>query len=303
MANSDAKCTKLVSEGPILISTTKIKGHEIMSHLRDKLVENIEKGYIQNAENTKVLILSGTHGDSLGHSGLTDIELFDEHFYEDDCSWVGLKPIKQKQQDIQNIPDITKMNTLNLKYFPNCFLCDEEISKMKFQVINIAYYHKNEEKLIEDIQTFGPSVLALAWCYSMMSDVSQALRQKGILARMVIEHDLREILKNPSAKLDYQQAEIIEKVVNQKPQNVILSGSSGTGKTILLTQALGIKYSYFKRQNIQIRIIVSSFETRFVQTKKLIEDIKLKYLSYLKLEEGQFVTLKDLCEGAIININ
>ena len=53
----------------------------------------------------------------------------------------------------------------------------------------------------------------------------------------------------------------------------------------------------------QIRIIVSSFETRFVQTKKLIEDIKLKYLNYLKLEEGQFVTLKDLCEGTIININ
>ena len=154
MAKSDAECTKLVSEGPILISTTKIKGHEIMSHLRDKLVETIEKGYLQNEDNTKVLILSGTHGDSLGHSGLTDIELFDGHFYEDDCSRVGLKPIKQKQ-DTQNIPDITKMEKLNLKYFPNCFLCDEEISKMTFQVINIAYYHKNEDKLVDDILRQG----------------------------------------------------------------------------------------------------------------------------------------------------
>ena len=95
-------------------------------------------------------------------------------------------------------------------------------------------------------------MLALAWCYSIKSDVSLALRQNGILAKMVIEHDLRQICKNPNTKLDKKQSEIIENVVNEKPQNVILWGSSGTGKTILLTQALGMKFSYFKKENILI---------------------------------------------------
>ena len=115
---------------------------------------------------------------------------------------------------------------------------------------------------------------------------------------MVIEHDLREICKNPNAKLDKKQSEIIEKVVNEKPQNVILWGSSGTGKTILLTQALGIKFSHFKKQNIPMKIIVSSFGAgHYGQPKKLIEDMESKYLPQLKLEKGQFIMCEDLCKG------
>ena len=114
---------------------------------------------------------------------------------------------------------------------------------------------------------------------------------------MVIEHDLRKICKNPNAKLDDGQAKIIEKVANENPQNVILWGSSGTGKTILLTQALGIKASHFKRQNIEMRIIVSSFGCLEAQPKKLMEDMESKYLPQLKLEKGQFIMCEDLCKG------
>ena len=115
---------------------------------------------------------------------------------------------------------------------------------------------------------------------------------------MVIEHDLRQICKNPNAKLDEKQSEIIEKVANEKPQNVILWGSSGTGKTILLTQALGMKFSYFKKENIPMRIIVSSFGAYYnAQPKILMEDMENKYLPQLKLEKGQFIMGKDLCKG------
>ena len=107
--------SKLVLEGPILISTTAIKGDEVMSYLRNKIVEAIEKGYIENAESTRVLILSGSHGDGdSGHSGLTDIEKLKDpndefngsitnQFYEGDCVRVGLKPIKPRL-DIQKLP-------------------------------------------------------------------------------------------------------------------------------------------------------------------------------------------------------
>ena len=65
----------VVSEGPILISTTEVKGDFVMGQLRNKIVEAINKGQLANEEGTRVLILSGSHGDDdTGHSGLTDID-------------------------------------------------------------------------------------------------------------------------------------------------------------------------------------------------------------------------------------
>ena len=65
----------VVSEGPILISTTEVKGDFVMGQLRNKIVEATKKGQLTNDEGTKVLILSGSHGDDdTGHSGLTEID-------------------------------------------------------------------------------------------------------------------------------------------------------------------------------------------------------------------------------------
>ena len=114
---------------------------------------------------------------------------------------------------------------------------------------------------------------------------------------MVIEHDLRQICKNPNAKLDEKQSEIIEKMVNENPQNMILWGSSGTGKTILLTQALGMKFSHFKKQDKQMKIIVSCFDSLENEPKKLIEEMESKYLHHLKLEKGLFIMCMDLCKS------
>ena len=40
------------------------------------------------------------------------------------------------------------------------------------------------------------------------------LRREGVFARMVIEHDLREITGNPDAKLDEEQGAVIQEIVN-----------------------------------------------------------------------------------------
>ena len=132
-------------------------------------------------------------------------------FYEGDCMRAGLRPVKPKV-DVNNlpileegIPDITKMKKLNPQFFKNSYLSDPEISEITFQVVNIAYYHKRGSRLVEDIKRFDPKVLALAWCFSINGDVSMALREEGVFARMVMEHDLRELTRNPDAKLDKDQ--------------------------------------------------------------------------------------------------
>ena len=367
----------VVSEGPIMISTTEVKGDFVMGQLRDKIVEAIKNGYLKNEESTRVLILSGSHGDGVsGHSGLTDIEKLkdasDNHdgditiqFYEGDCMRAGVRPVKPRL-DIQklplmkeSIPDITKIKKLNPLFFQNSYLCDDNISKITFQVTSIAYYHKNEEKLIKDIKRFNPKVLALAWCFSINGDVSLALRQEGVFARMVMEHDMREITKNPNAQLDDDQGAIIESIVefNNKPfqfitpirletikdprrilsstnelsdnatvstfqtptptppplpppeppsknqsagstSNLFIWGHSGTGKTLLLSEALKIKFS-------RLRALKKDFYAFVVVFNKdkncaLIEDMKQNYFVNL-VNVVNFVSLHELRQDVASN--
>ena len=57
MAESDQ--TKLVFEGPILISTTAIEGPEVMSHLRLKIVESVKEGHLENTGKPRFIHLVG----------------------------------------------------------------------------------------------------------------------------------------------------------------------------------------------------------------------------------------------------
>ena len=137
-----------------------------------KLIRIVTKSRFACTENTRVLVLSGSHGEEDGHSGLTDINRLKDpndtyegsvttSFYENDCQRVGFRSIKPRL-DIKElpvnkdtIPDIMKkLGNLPLMFFPNSYLADDSISKMTFQVTNIAYYHKNEDKLVTDILRF-----------------------------------------------------------------------------------------------------------------------------------------------------
>ena len=256
----------------ILTSKIKIDCNQWIYHIKEDYWDPLIK-----KNNSRLLVLSGTHGGEDGKLGDKDCEMFLDYEFAID----GLK--------IDFKDEIAKYNI-------EIFLEDigDHVDSLK-QI--------DEEKLVAAVSRYRPTIISLAFCYTEVSEINDVLRAAGIYTVLIMSQDRAELTEGKYVVLDDKQKEIVEQVAKQQPQNLILWGSSGTGKTILLAQALGIKYSYFKRQNIQIRIIVSSFETRFVQTKKLIEDIKLKYLNYLKLEEGQFVTLKDLCEGTIININ
>ena len=115
-----------------------------------------------------------------------------------------------------------------------------------------------------------------------------------------MSQDRAEITEGKYIFLDERQKEIIKRVSSENPQNVILWGSSGTGKTILLSQALGIKVSNLKRQSIPYKIIVSSFGTDKVQPRQLMKYMESKYLGHLKYENLQFGLFKDICKGTLI---
>ena len=55
----------------------------------------------------------------------------------------------------------------------------------------------------------------LGWCYSRDSDVTMMLRRHGFFSKMIINHDLRIITKNPEAELDVIQWNLL-KLIGKK---------------------------------------------------------------------------------------
>ena len=113
----------------------------------------------------KVLWMTGTHGSEDGRSALTDIDMIEHAFYEEDCSAFGIKAGPRRSngrpplcfqeplsdEDWRRLPDIAK-SAEKLNDPPPDGLCHNELmKKMDIRVANITYFYKNKEKLIRDI--------------------------------------------------------------------------------------------------------------------------------------------------------
>ena len=177
--------------------------------------------------------------------------------------------------------------------------------------------HEYADKLVADIKKLNPKVLAIAWCYSLNGDMAMTLRQEGIFARMVMEHDLQLITGNPRATLDGDQNNLIESIVEfdkkPGPRNIFIWGYTGTGKTLFLTEALKIKLNKIRNKKIEgkkVNIIVTIFRTLAYKDKdfSLQKDLKEKYLKNLVSENlksndnEKYITIsnfKDLCHELI----
>ena len=82
------------------------------------------------------------------------------------------------------------------------------------------------------------------------------------------------------------------------PQNVFVWGTSGTGKTLVLTQILGMKRSYYRKLGaINLNIFVTSFASLDYKSQ-LLKDLKENYLTHLNITEGvRFLSMPELCSG------
>ena len=110
----------------------------------------------------RILFITGTHGKKYGDSGLKWHYHLDHSFYKEDCHTVGvlpgpeitkieqLKMLPMKTWD-PKYPDIRKPAVRVEPPPPDSFYADEEMKQMDFRLANMAYYHQQEKKLINDI--------------------------------------------------------------------------------------------------------------------------------------------------------
>ena len=109
--------------------------------------------YIYIRNESKVLILSGSHGTEDGISGLTDKNQLEYEFYRKDCELLGIKPGPKRSsqrlplKDWNGIPDITKPAIKEGRATQ-----DSLLQNMDIRVCNLGYYYGQNLKLIWDIQ-------------------------------------------------------------------------------------------------------------------------------------------------------
>ena len=138
----------------------------------------------------------------------------------------------------------------------------------------------------------------LAFCFSMNSDLSMLLRSRGVFGSMLITHDLRLITGNPRAQLNDNQKELLKLIgeiwsrQDWKYFHVLIPversletclfvwGSAGTGKTLILMEALKIKLSKLLSQGRRVRILATGFDDYI--TTELMNNFTTKYLVNMK---------------------
>ena len=104
-------------------------------------------------------MISGTHGNPEGESGLSKIRCLHQDFYFKDCRSVGVRAGQELPQPLPLPPyysedhyDITKKAVPSLERKPDCYLNDPELEDMDFRVADMSYYHKRGHQLVEDIK-------------------------------------------------------------------------------------------------------------------------------------------------------
>ena len=109
---------------------------------------------------TRILIITGTHGFDDGDSGLKWKVHLEHSFYKEDCHTVGVLPGPEITNPFKMLPlkpwdpaypDIRKPAVRVEPPSPDSFYADEEMKQMDFRLANMAYYHRQEKKLIDDI--------------------------------------------------------------------------------------------------------------------------------------------------------
>ena len=97
----------------------------------------------------------------------------------------------------------------------------------------------HRQKLVDFLEEKKPDLLIIAWCYSTNGDVCMELRSNAILSRMIVEAEMRKIgIKD--AKLNSDQIDVLKKAQDSKIKDIILTGGTGSGKTIIGAEVIKI---------------------------------------------------------------
>ena len=285
MAEADPKNMFHLEKNTFLTTTAEVRTPDVEKYLEVSIKEK------QFQKGTYVTILCGIHSLHDGSPGMTDFQFVGQF-----CS------VFSHLQDRQS--SVIK----EMEYSLGTVMPIETLRRKRIGDTKVKYYLSDGSKAaikakFEDLRHgITPQFFIFATCHSFQSQINQILRSLGLTSALSIRQEKGELTEGKIYELDESQKEILQKVADEQPKNIILWGSAGTGKTILLSEVLSMKVNHYKMIGVKMRIIVCSWSATasvigpLLKNNLLLKDLKEKYLSHLVSEENiEFVTIDDLC--------
>ena len=205
-------------------------------------------------ENTRLLVLAGVHGDEDGQLGPNE-DKEKEAFVCNSEGQIGVLH-KNKSDDIAQKNIVMKVEDVGVHR-------DRSVL--------------DREKFVSAVKDFNPTMILLAFCFSKVSELNDILRAAGIYTGMTVREEMAQITESRSVYLSDNQKGLIDLVASKKAKNVFLWGSSGTGKTVMLAEAVKIRASQCKQEGKDVRVIIST-SSSLSEGAPLWRDLQQMYL-------------------------
>ena len=208
----------VVTEGCLILKSSNMFGsnYTFLSSATTVCASGIEDSlprllsgikFLGDPKYISVLCISGTHGNLDGSSGFSDSYLLERKFYEETCKLLGIKPQVSmfgsnavvlgfsqsykalfKMLGIISEPDPIPQ-PLDGNAHDDAILKNPLYEMMKYNVLDIKHFHRNEEGLIKYVRAFGPNAIVLDWCFAKDGDVAKILCKSGILSELWLKHE------------------------------------------------------------------------------------------------------------------
>ena len=79
---------------------------------------------------------------------------------------------------------------------------------------------------------------------------------------------------------------------------MFLTGSAGTGKTLLLVEILKIYLAHFTLKGVKTKALVITYDNGISEDGRLIQDLKTKHLSNMTSHtDVKVMTFREACKG------
>ena len=188
------------------------------------------------AEGSLISILHGIHGLEDGLLGTVDQGLVTSFNS-------GVRVIKEDKR----CSEIIQKKNLTLE---EMIIKTEKNEKGRMELLD-------KEKIIEKCRK--SNIIVLCFCYTTVNEINSFLRASGLYTGLYMNKDISDI-HGRLLKFDLKQKAFIETFINNKPQNVLLAGHFGCGKTVLGSQFLAIRISELemKEDKSPYRVIVAA---------------------------------------------
>ena len=248
----------------LLLNTDGNDNVETM-HFMDQHFEDLTS---RHGNNSKILILTGSHGDTDGTDAMEDDDMLDpvpftslcdklgtthreDDFYTNRINFQCINPWTEEEEFVVQ---------LDYRQFELIKRLREKLHRTgaQVQILNVANFvgangDGGSENLVRTIRDCDPTAVIVTWCYSKEGFTARLLTAAGLFPKLVLRNERILLTGNKDIQLDEDQSSFLnqaaklikkhyrktsKKGIKRPGLRFVLEGDPGTGKTLLALEVV-----------------------------------------------------------------